>query len=103
MNKASLQDPKPVPANNDLPSGPECANYVGEDEFDVKASEEGRMMRRAFQSSKGLDVVGTVFSVAAALASRKVKGQTEKKPEPLFELPPNKRLRLRRRKGGKSK
>ncbi len=101
MNKASLQHPKPVPANKDLPSGPECANYVGEDEFDVKASEEGRMMRRAFQSSKGLDVVGTVFSVAAALASRKVKGQTERKPEPSIVC--NVKLRLRRRKGGKSK
>lgn len=102
MRKEKYELPKPVPANKDLPCGPECENYVGEDDFDVVAREEGAAMRRAFQSSKGLDVVGTVFSVAKALASR-TKGRTEKKSEPLFELPPGKKLRLRRRKGGKSK
>lgn len=87
-------------SQSELPVDPNA--HLNLDEIDHQAAKEGRQMRRAFKSSQGMDVVNTVYSVAKALTKRQRKGETERKPIPV-EFRDGAKLRLRRRKGGKSK
>ena len=87
-------------SQSELPVDPKAVENL--DEIDHVAAQEGKMMRRAFKSSRGVDVAETVYSVAGALTKRQRVGQTERKPVPV-EFRDGAKLRLRRRKGGKSK
>ena len=62
---------------NDLPCGPGTPGYVGEDEIDRAAGSEALNMRRAFNGSRGISVVDTVYKVAG-VGKANAKGQTEK-------------------------
>jgi hypothetical protein len=47
------------------------------DEIDMAAASEGQMMKRGFRSSRGLDVVGTIYKTAG-IGKSNATGKTEK-------------------------
>lgn len=87
--KDKYQEPKPVAADPSLA----VSDDIEWSEIDEQAAAEGQQIRRAFHSSRGLDVIGKVVETADRLMSN-TKGRTERKPK-VEEEPEERRMRLK--------